>query len=78
MLQENVAVIVREAKRMSYSLVAARHGMTRGQIAGIIWRAKNPPHTLIKEPTKTSGGYNRCGRGHCGPGAYPPLTMRNT
>lgn len=56
-------IVVEDAKVMSFSLVGRKHGLTRSQVAGIVWRSKNP-------------GQKRNGRGY-GRGKYAPITMHN-
>lgn len=68
--------IIRDVKKsMSYSLVAQRHGLTRCQVAGIVWRHKNPYSTRVNSP---NGIGNKCGRGRHGGGAWPEKHLWNT
>lgn len=79
MLQSTKRAIMEDVKRMSYSLVAEKYGMTRNQIAGMVWRQKNPPDTRVyfnKSTRKRHGGM--CGRGRHGPGEIPPITASNS
>lgn len=61
--------LLRDAKTMSYQVIAERRGLTRNQIAGAIWRHKNPPGT--RSP---NGKSNKCGRGYRGPSYIPKKT----
>jgi hypothetical protein len=79
MLENIRRAIMHEAKRMSYSLIAKRYGLTRNQVAGMIWREKNPIHT--RPVTVGADGYRRrntCGRGRHGGGPIPAKTLQNT
>lgn len=77
MLASTHKAIIEGAQEMSYGLLAERYGMTRSQVAGIVWRAKNPASTRIyKSPGKKRCG-GKCGRGY-GRGAYPRFTKQNS
>lgn len=77
MTEEMRRQIIRDAKLMSYGLIAKKHGLTRNQVAGVIWRSKNPPDTRIPSPNCNGGG-NKIGGGYHGAGPYPRYTEHNT
>lgn len=79
MLQTTKRAILSDVKAMSFALVAERYGLTRNQVAGIVWRAKNPSSkcTRIKNQDGVWGGPT-CGRGRHGPGSFPAKTLSNT
>jgi len=49
----------------SYQLIADHFGVTRNQVAGLLFRHNN-------------GGKRTVGRPRSGPGAYPSLTAQNS
>ncbi len=70
--------IIAEKSRMSYGVLAERHGITRSQVAGIIWRHNNPKETRIYKNSKGGRSGGKCGRGHHGTGIYPQYTLANS
>ncbi len=76
MTTEMRLIILRETKRMSFALVAKRHGLTRHQVAGVVFRHKNPLDTRIC----SVGGFsrNKNGKPRRGPGIIPAFTELNT
>src|SRR3990167_11338693 len=73
--------ILRRAGKKSYGLIAKELGLTRGVVAGVIWRGIKWP--LIKRkalgskamsPNAGHNNYNKCGNDY-GYGVYAPHTM---
>jgi len=77
MLEKTRNAVLEDVKRMSYQLVADRYGITRNQVAGIVWRAKNPIETRqwTFGPNGKRKSRNKCGRGRHGGGEYPAMTV---
>lgn len=73
-LLENV---IHDCGRLSYGVIAEKWGLTRNQVAGMVWRHKNPPDVRVNAEGERRGKRNRNGRGYgCGP--YPPITLANS
>lgn len=64
MTSELRAIVLSEARTMSYGLIAKRNGITRNQVAGVVWRATNPPAS------------RKIRRGRHGCGCYAQKTLR--
>lgn len=65
MSEEERATILELAETVSYGLIGQRYGLTRNQVAGIVWRAKNPKQRTVDRPKG-------------GPNEYPRFTLWNS
>jgi hypothetical protein len=65
-----------KTKSWSFQLVADHFGITRCQVAGIVFRDQHPYEARVKSPNSTSR--NKIGTGRHGPGLIPLMTASNT
>jgi hypothetical protein len=68
-------IAFRKKKDWSFQLIADYFGVTRNQVAGIMFRHNHRDNKLVCSPR--SAGANKTGTGHQGPGAMPRYNALN-